>query len=100
MTAKISWIIIKVELEDMEPIRATTEESVFGGQADNSMIRPTTAEVHVTNGAVTSVTIRGDILTKTGAVSKRHTYQGMVIGHVKLETEIGSTALAQLRNTL
>lgn len=100
MTQTIAWTTIKVELTDMEPVRATAKESVYGAQADDSMIRPTTAEVHITDGVVKSVTIRGDILTKTGAVSKRHTYQGMAIGHTELEVEIGTLALAQMKGQL
>ncbi len=100
MKLTINWTTITLSLTDMEPILGTAEGSVFGSVRDGQMIQPDRAEVSVTDGVVSSVTIRGHILTKSGAISKRHTYQGMAIGHTELEAEIGALALAGLKGQI
>ncbi len=100
MKLTINWTTITLSLTDMEPILGTAEGNVFGSVLNGQMIRPDRAEVNITDGVVSNVTIRGDILTKSGAVSKRHTYQGLAVGHTELEAEIGALALAGLKGQI
>lgn len=99
MSATIKWATIEVVLTDMEIIPDHAPGGLFP-PSQIGAIRPDRAEVTIKNGEVSGVTIRGDIMTKAGNVSKRHSYKGMAIGHTKLEAEIGATALAQLRAQL